>query len=240
MNAEFWRLPGPRRFLLAVADDLRSGKSVVLCLPETCPEGLFSALRRLLAAEDHICWQTLSAGIGDERSPADQLFARFLPQAAPEALRSARQLARESGFQGKLIAVSGICKANWPRWRAFLSEYEDAARAVDLLDRNRFCVACQGAPALDPPVEGVCLEVHTWEDVVDELDIRLFAAEQSRESRQSALARALWVEIVTQLAVWDPEVVTAFFGQSLDEVLEPKEDTHWDRGTASLAKTAHR
>jgi len=72
-------------------------------------------------------------------------------------------------------------------------------------------------------VEGVCLEVHFWEDVVDELDIRLFAAEQSRESRQSALARALWVEIDTQLAVWDPEVVTAYFGQSLDEVLEPRE-----------------
>ena len=61
----------PPEFAAGVAEDLRSGRNVVLCLPEWFPEGLREAVQARLPPSEGWVWDTLESGGATWGGPAE-------------------------------------------------------------------------------------------------------------------------------------------------------------------------
>jgi hypothetical protein len=215
----WWRLPGPSRFIGAVAGDLRDGRNVTLCLPEHLPDGLARGIRDELG--DCWSWTTLSLDEDSARDPVSALYRRFATDDEPFSLRNARSLATNGGISGRVIWVEGMPVHSWAAWRRFLAEYQHACRSRSLLERGIFCTPLIGELALDPPVEDACLANHSWRGVVDYLDILTYAASVIQRRGSSPVQHRLMVAVVSSLAQWDPRVCDLFADESLERILDP-------------------
>jgi hypothetical protein len=220
MSRLWWQLPGPQRFVAHVVADLRDGKNVVLCLPEHMPAGLQSAVRATLG-DDEWPWHTFDVGEGADERPERLLFARFVPDARADAIRSAQALTLEESFAGKVVWLEGLSGCSWPAWREFAAAYRHACQAVPVFKRTLFCIPLQGEPALDPPGEDVCLAQHHWRGAVDSLDSLLFAASLFDGAGLTALQRRVAVMLAARLSLWDPAVSERMAGERIERILDP-------------------
>lgn len=214
-------MPGPARYIDTATTALRTGRSVVLCLPRHVPP-LVSSLRKSLEDDFGSCWSSLYL---DEEtsasSPVDLLFEQFVPGEEAGALRSAASLAASPEFEGRIICVEGIGPSAWPSWRRFLSEFEQATRAIPALQRTLFLVILEGSVALSPPGEDVCLAVLRYDDVVRFVDAHFYASLVVERRDFTPLQSRVAASVVAALALWDPVLADALSSKSLDEIMEP-------------------
>ena len=103
-----------------------------------------------------------------------------------------------------------------------IEEYEGCSRSHDLLDRTLFCIPLYGDLTFRPPKEDVCLSVHSWRGVVDQIDISLFTSILFRTARMTRIKRFLTSSVTAHLALWDPEVAEVFSRKPWEQILEPR------------------
>lgn len=219
MARSWWSLPGPSAFVDALAQDVRDGKNVVVCLPRHEPAGMIGALK---ASLHEWSWDRFDVDPGDERPPVAQLYDRYVPgPGEPAELRNAGTLVRESAFAGHLVWLDGVCAQGWPDWEAFLAEYAHACRPWDHFDLPLFCVALRGELALCPPASDTRLTVHRWYDAVDGLDMLLYAADLLRHRPLPPLQKRIAVAAIAQVANWDPDVAERLAVEDLATILAP-------------------
>jgi hypothetical protein len=214
----FWQLPGPRRFLEQVEEDLRAGTNVVLLLPKDGVPDLRAALRRHLSDE----WVWHSTDTRQPDSPSAIVFRELVPDYPPRELRNARSLANCEAFTGYLVWLDGLNARNWGQWKSFLSEYEHACRARPQFGRSLFLAPLVGELALDPPETEICLRCREWRDVVGELDMMLFADVLLRRHSVPVRQRMLLATTIAKVALWDPELATRMAALAPRQILQPQ------------------
>ena len=240
MHTFWWQLPGPQQFLSGVVNDLRDGKNVVLCLPEHPPEGFQAALNRALSDTDGWLWNRFTVDPNGKDSPAAQLFARFVPDASPETIFSARTLIREPSFTEHLIWLDGLTPSTWRVWKDFLEGYTHLLRSVPQFRPSLFVVPLIGD--LIPPAEDVCLSVQYWRGCVRYFDMLLFASGLLGAKHLPDLHRQLAVSATANVALWDPAVAVRLAAEDIKTILAPQPvlreiaiERGWEMGVTSLA-----
>jgi len=219
MNLVWWSLPGPDRFVSEIEDSLRHGRNAVVLLPKYCPEGLSVAVRAKLADSD---W-TFSTFVppSDELPPLRKLADRFLDDTSRQLVSTPNDLLNEDSFLGKII-WSEVSQLNGSlNWVPFISSYQAACKQRSPMKRSMICL-CLSSHLTDVlPQADTCLDVFRWNDYVHPLDMLLYTSLKVEDQFQSDLHRAVGINVIAKLAMWDPLVVDCLSSKSLEEILDP-------------------
>lgn len=218
MRDEWWSLPGAGGFVDEVEGDLRRGRNVVLSLPRHVPDGLRAAVQRRL--RDDWLWTTLPASETEGRTPPDVLFGRCATRAR-EGRRSAAVFAEHGSEEPRIIWVDAIAGQAWPAWRQFLTDYEQACRAIPADRRSALCVVRLGEAAVETIENNVCLSEHRYRGRVSDLDMLLFATMRLSCRQLSPARRRLLATVIARLAPWDPALADVLIDLQPAQVLDP-------------------
>ena len=111
-----------------------------------------------------------------------------------------------------------------------------------------------GYPPAEPPTSDVALGTHTWDGVLDDVDLLLFASERLRQRSMDSLLRSLLATVIARVSAWDFDTASALLGESDRTIMNPTEllrkigrdkgwsdDTplDWHLGTESGSGIAH-
>ena len=210
-----WDLPGARRFINCACDTLRGGSSLVISFPGSVPEGFDDALVGELG--NVFQFGNLSA----KTSPLEDLSREYAD--GPSHIASITDLCDDPGFRGRLIFLDNINEHNWPQWKAFLDRYAQTSRSLHVLGRSLFLVMLTGNPPPEALKSDVALATHTWDAVLDDVDLLLFASEHLRRRIMDDLLRSLLTNIIARVAAWDIDTASQLLGQSDQTILNPTE-----------------
>lgn len=232
----WWSLPGPSAFLDTAGDDLREGMSLVLRLPEHTPDGVDREIRRSVELD----WRCFVVPHDLQGEPAAALLEYFDPDLPPEAPRTCRTLVESSRFRGHGVMIETMCPQSAATWCEFLIEFDERVRAVAPFARSRICLVLRGAAAREIPAGGVALSVRSWDGVVGETDMALWAAYLLRDRGGGAMPRRVMVSVVARLALWDPELALRLADEPNARVLAPEpvlaqvaHERGWSEGMAT-------
>lgn len=229
----WWLLPGPYSFVAEVADQVRSGRNVIIDGPRCFPAGFKAALRRHLPEDDGWNWSSIRLEeTTPEASPIEILMEAFGDEStgrvAPPTLTD---LMACTSVQGRLIWIEGFDMERWRLWRGFIAEYAHACHHESEGARSRL-VCMLSLPCTAPrPAPDTCLNVLEWGDRVELPDLHLYASHRLRHAPVSGLERDLASAIVAQLALWDrllAEDLISAFGHGLVDPM-PHLEAHADR-----------
>ena len=107
---------------------------------------------------------------------------------------------------------------------------------------------------MEPPPTDVALTHSIWDNILDDVDLLLFASERLRQRSGDTLLRSLLANIVARVASWDFDTAAALLAESDRTILDPTEflraiarekgwtaDTprDWQLGTESRSGVAH-
>ena len=241
-----WDLPGARRFVDRICDDLRGGSSVVVRFPGMVPEGFSTSVEARLG-------HTLEVGrLSVTASPLRDLARRYAEH--PSHICRLPDLCDDPGFRGQLVRPEGLDATTWPAWRHFLGGYAEASRSRPLLGRSLFLVLLSGSPPAEPPPTDIGLASHAWHGVLDDVDLLLFATERLREREDDPLVRSLLATTVARVAAWDFDTAAILLDEENSTIVAPgdllrviahekgwTENTplDWRLGTSSRTGIAH-
>ena len=167
-----WRLPGPSSFVDEIEYAVRDGTSVIARFPSPIPTGLERELReRLYSLFDWTSVDASCAGL----DPVAFLRQRICPNVGALRVGSIAELADTAAFQGRLVWIEKIGRADWAMWSEVLVGYADACRNVDLLSRTVFIVLLSGEAVAEESPEEVALVRRDFRGVVDTLDLFVLA-----------------------------------------------------------------
>lgn len=208
-----WDLPGARRFVESACDILRDGSSVVIRFPGVVPDGFDDAVSATLG-------NTLRVShLQATQAPLDDLAHSYAER--PGQIRHLSDLCEDRGFRGRLVMLHGLDTSTWPAWREFLGNYAQASRSLSLLGRSLFLAKLAGYPPVEPPSTEVGLTSFAWEEVLDEVDLLLFANEHLRQRAREPLMRSLLATTVARVAAWDFETATALVAADDRTIMDP-------------------
>lgn len=218
---DFWQLPGPSRFLMSVTEDLRRGSSVVVLFPELPPPDWMPALRQT-AHQSNLGLALESFKVPSEGSPIRALAEFFSPEHAT-SVRTAMDLVRQPQLQGRGVVLQLHLPSHWPIWHNFLLEFADVVRRSELrpCDRPVFLVPLFGELDGSVPQSEVAFRVHRWSNVVNRLDMQLWATTMLAGSPEPFWQRQLRVAIAVELALWDTELCTQACALDLGQLIQP-------------------
>jgi hypothetical protein len=212
----WWMLPGPRRFIDAIIDGVREGKSVFLLLPENIPGAFPYTLKEALREESN--WESVNVTSG--MSPVDFLYMHLVPNADPRKLRSELSLAGEQEFQRKLIWIESIPAEEWSAWSAFFLEYERVSRAIPESRRSLFLIRIVDPGIDSAPPKAVGLSSLRWDGWLRRNDMQLYSSSCVRESK-SGLETDLTTALVAELGGWDPLLCEYLADFELSDLIQP-------------------
>lgn len=213
-----WGLPGPSRFVEAVADDLRGRSSVVLRFGGGLPAGLADHL------EQQTAWGTLWTLVGadPETSPLAAIRRAVAPEARASDFTTPQQIVVDERFRNRVFWVDGLTSENWPAWRRFLCNFAHASRNAEATARP---------PVFLLPLCGTDLEVsdlaepsissHEFRDVVDRDDLYMLALQSRQARRRRRVIRALLANSVAQVAQWDHVLAEVLLEGGPEAALQP-------------------
>lgn len=223
----WWQLPGPRRFIDGIVQDLRDGKNVVLYLPQWAPRGIQNAVQRVLC-EDGCPWHHLvvaDAPGGDVPSewarPVNLLVSRFVRNPTPGAAWGIPTLLEEDSFAGQYIWLDGLSRATWPAWREFITQYAHHSRHISSLQRTSFIITLTGELTHQTIREDVCLSHHWLRGYIEHLDMMLYVRSVLSTTGLTSLQQKTAIAVIARLALWDPAVADALAGECFDTILNP-------------------
>lgn len=213
----FWQLPSPATFLQRVSEDIREGNNIVVAIPHHAPEGLAEALRLSLALPSLPRLEEIQAN----GAPPISALHQELSLGPCSAHTSVVDLCASGGFQSRLIHVQHFTSTSWTSWSGFLNEYEDVCRHYELAQRTLFIATLQGELAAQAPPPANLLRVHQWLETVDTLNARLYAANLLSGAPLPPWQRQLAAALLSELALWDPEVIVLGASLPLADILSP-------------------
>jgi hypothetical protein len=220
----WWGLSGPSGFVTSLADDLRSGRNIVIALPEHHPSDLATALHERLVDDGRYGLRRLElSGEPPEacHSPARLIHDRFAPLTDPLIVPSARTVALAPALSGTVIWVSGLSSNCWATWSRFLDQYKDACRIRPEYDRCLLAMPQVGEPSSTAPRDELTLAVHRWEGVVHRIDMLIYLSRQFERSRIPPAFRDLAVAIAVEIAGTDLELADRLADAPFEQVVEP-------------------
>lgn len=214
---DFWDLPGPSFFLENICGDLAEGKNVILGLPRLTPGGLKDKLKDRLAS-DGWYWQDVHV---DEQDEPVKLISSLLINSSETKFANPAELARNDDLSGFILWLTGLNEKNWPVWEEFIYAYQDACRDRAQTDRGLFVLGLIGNLANKTISSDVCLSIHKFHNVVDKLDMTLYAATKLREKVECDIRRYLLAQTICQISLWDAELADLLVNEKPEMVISP-------------------
>ena len=163
-------------------------------------------------------------------------------------------LCEHDAFRGRLIWLDNLTTANWCEWHEFLVKYAHACRSVPTLGRTVFVAPLEGVPSGNTPANDVSISVHDWNNVVEEMDILLWAYDHLLRRGTGKDQTTLLATTIAQVAVWDIETAERLGDEEWSVILAPLEmlrsfardkgwtpetPAEWELGTASGSGAWH-
>lgn len=220
MDASWWQLPGPGRFVAAAVSDLRSGRNVLLRFPLHAAHGVRDAVEGHVRANDLWYWRAVDAAALPADSPAALAIALHdaLGLTPADGLLPGPAALAGAVHAGAVVWVDGLDAARWPVWARFLAQYQHACHAREEDRRGLFCVPLVGGLPAEP-VADTALAVCRWGQSLGRLDVMLHldrllpAAFPSPTLRQVALAVSVELggadpRLGARLAALGPDLLT--------------------------------
>lgn len=212
MESKVWSLPGPHRFVVDIADDLREGRNVLVILPECVPRGLYSSVSQELEKVDLGPLERISAKMISRSSPVYDLHQVYNTEAHDEDKRDIPSLCRCDNFKSRMIWLEDCVEVEekTDSWLEFFKGYACACASFDLLERTVFAVPIRGTfPFRDLPLENLLCQHWFW-GRVSSLDIQILAAQILADRKSEALENLLHVNIAASLCGYDIASAEAF------------------------------
>lgn len=247
----WWNLPGPGRFLDRVLDGLRRGENVLVLLPAHGP--LSHGFKGQVASRAREVGTFEILALPQAGTPVEILARRFgIP---PGMWLTASTLAGSAQFRGRVIWLEGLTEQSWAMWMEFLDSYRHALLAEPLLHRTLFVIPLEGELADLVLAEDIGMRHCRWDDVVDRVDMWLFAAHLLRQRELPRQTRDLLVSVIANVALFDPEVALRLSEETTLRILDPapallsiaaernwNEHTsiHWQLGTSGTFQGTRR
>ena len=215
-----WKLPRPSSFVDNIEFDIREGSSVIARFPSSVPSGLENELRERL----HSLWEwtTIDASVAGP-DPVAFLRHRICPEVSARRVRSMADLAHTPSFQGSVLCIENIDRSDWAQWASALVAYADASRNVDLVSRTLLIVVLSGDVVAEKCPNEVALVRRDFRDVVDVLELFMFALWRAPISIETPEQRALLAHTISQVARWDCLLAEQLLSLPLDEALSPED-----------------
>lgn len=223
MEVNWWRLPGPTRYVQTLFQELRSGKNVVMVFPRHVTSGLREALAERVREVDLWRWRTINATEFASDGVAnllESLHERFVPTRNPADLCTPMTLAE--CLVGTIVWVENTTRHTWETWTRFLAQYQHACQACDLPDRSLFCLIVVGNPT-PPPVPDVALSVWRWEDRVGRLDMTLYMDRTLLSRFPHPLHHKVALAVLTELAGADSHLAERLAAEDFTTIMAPFE-----------------
>src|SRR5579883_3403783 len=211
----WWSLPGPAAFVARIIEDLRSGRSCLIRMPQAFDvAALTMAVRRAIAIDYFAAWDCFSLGGLEAMPPIMALSQLFNGE-----FHSARGFALAPELAGRVIWLDGWSQLSQPQcsdWRNLLEQYAHAPRQQAPHNHTMFCLPLVGDDTYDVGAgEDVLLAQQWWWGATSRLDLALLIdyleggdgfRGHLRNSILSNLAgfdprRAIWLAQLQALAV---------------------------------------
>lgn len=205
----WWKLPGPARFLRALARNIEDGKNIVLRWPNRAPKDWRRALEEAEPwLRTSFIWTPLPASKINERSPQEFLAnSTGLNLGKPWEITPESLVEEHHKIASRIFFIDGLNATTWAGWKPFLTRYADLSRTIDTDLRPRFIVSLAGSAALDIPSTDICLTSLAWDGYVSSLDAKVFASHLWHDSLCRARQRPLWLAMIAAFAAWDPAAI---------------------------------
>lgn len=234
VDANWWQLPGPGRFVGSAVSDLRSGRNVLLRFPLHADHGVRDALEYRVRANDLWRWRPVDAGDLPADSPAAlaaSLHDRLGCDPPQGQLPGAAALA-EALPAGDVVWVDGLDAGRWPVWARFLAQFQHACHARDEDRRGLFCVPLVGSLPAEPNSD-TALAIHRWGQSLGRLDVMLYLERLLPQSFSSRTLRQVALAVATELGGGDASLgarLAATGLQLLEDPLVPLTEHAAERG----------
>ena len=213
-----WGLPGPSRFVEAVADDLRDKSSVVLRFGSGLPAGLADHL------EQRTTWGPAWTALGvDAESPPLSAIRRVVAPGAPAVdFRTPQQVVLDERFRNRVFWIEGLTPENWPAWRRFLRNFAHASRNAEATARPPvFLLPLCGTGFEVSDLAEPSISSREFRDVVDRDDLYMLVLQSRQARRRRRVIRALLANTVAQVAQWDHVLARILLDGGPEAALQP-------------------
>ena len=237
-----WAFPKPAAFLDSIETSVRDGSNVIVRFASCVPAGLARELRERISSLWE--WTSLDASnLVDD--PVTFLRERVCPDVSSLRARTMSELADTEEFQGRLLWIERVRQSDWARWADTLAAYADACRRVEVISRSLFVVVLSGSVVAEDVPEELTLVRRDFRNVLDSLEMFMFASWQIPEHIEAREHRALMAHTVAQVAGWDWLLAKKLLAVSLEEAMHPEGllrayagERGWTRSTARCWESA--
>ena len=213
-SMDFWSLPGPAQFLKNIEDELKEGNNVIAVFP------------KIFKDKSTECF---SLKLLDNKALTDEIdlsdFKGSTPLSILSRLCSEKNLSSIEDINLKLkmkkFFINKINDTVWPDWRDLIVSHSATLKnsALRSFERPTFFLTIQGKQEM--PHNDVCLRIIEWNGIVSDLDMMIYVSEFVNNRNMNEFERALTVQAISDIALWDFEIADAMIEANLKDVVEP-------------------
>ena len=220
MSDPTWNLPSIERFFQSVADELEAGTIVVVHLAPHAPNGVASAMRRMISQglrhKDliELEWPQLC---NDTMAGVVNKLASFALGVESCSISSIAELASLASH--RVYFFDGVESSHDTFWK-FIEAFRLENHGRPEFDRDTFLILLDGnqsAPKFD-----VGMKVLRWEGVVREIDGLIYLSNRLTDGGGSQLHDLVKVRILLELAGTDIGLLEYLANFSLKDLVTPK------------------
>lgn len=220
LGGDWWRLPGPDRWLQRVvaAADRPSGV-VGLAMPSPEPEGWVEAVSERLDERTSSEPIAVDASAGLGRKGAIRLLASAAGLETA-GLRVISQFLEEPSLADSVFVIHSVPEGDWREWSLFLRTFRAERLRGDRPGAPTVVIAAH--PNLPPDEVQAALGERPvrWMGVVSRLDTRLYV-EAIGGRQDDTLVGRVAMETVVELAGWDRPLAAALTRLEPEERIDP-------------------
>lgn len=220
MIPEFWRLPGPARFIERIRTDLLDCRNAITLASPHLPDDMLTEVQRgVEGGNAGYKWCRLYNPPDLKANPASWIARHFGVELPATATAYNFHGVEEAG--GTVIVMADFPE-DLPllsKWAAFAEQYAQVCRALGDSTSPRFLYHWPTSGHL--PKTDIRLTLHRWDDTIDSTDIHLYASLLMRRSGQSPFKRMLMGMIASRLSAGDPDLCQILCSLDLQEMLDP-------------------
>lgn len=204
-----WQLPGPRRFLTRLVQDIAEGNFCVVCVPDR--PNVLPALSRFVASYLNDRFYVFESRNVEANQPEDQ-FSCWLGESDKNYTDLLQAWDQSSATVPHYWCVIDDTR-KWLQWRNFgtrLHKFRELAQIGRRCPSITLVTSGAVAETVWASGDDINIQRHVWSGVIRDADAFLLASLllQEREREIHELDQALFAHLLAELARWDCELLS--------------------------------
>jgi hypothetical protein len=204
----YWRLPGPARFVDAIADGMLSGEHALIYRPRASAVALRTQVQARVEGNGARAWRTIDLSEDSGKPPLVSLLRR-LGEHIDTDVGTVRSLVESRVLDWLVVWVTGISAPEWSRWAQFLGEYEQLVRNRGAESAGVFAFELPAVLELRSTSRGVTCRAYRLQNLATSAEMTVLVANRLRDLQSTWLHRRLAVAVIAECAGDDPVLALA-------------------------------